>query len=241
MRGGEEVSLAVKPAVPVAPWLPRANAAWQRLVGFRLFRVLLVTLTGFFLSYSYRTINQQFAPRFDFAMPLDERIPFLPWTGLVYWSYYGLFLGGAWVIRPSLFTRAWVGVLVCNLASYGCYGLFTAHVPHPDVSFVQPDWLGNLYRGFYLLDDPGNTLPSLHCALSGLLGWNIRKHNRLWLLWALAIAVSTLTTKEHVLVDVLGGWLLAAVVQRTVVRPELDEPDEPERHRLRAFSQTAEA
>lgn len=205
--------------------LDRLNRLWEACVQSRIFRVLLVTVTGIFLSYSYRTVNQFFAPKFDFALPIDNQIPFVPWTGLIYWSYYGLFVGGAWVIDAALFTRAWVGVLVCNLASYVAYAFFTAYVPHPDVSFVQPDWLGDLYRGFYLLDDPGNTLPSLHCALSALLGWNIRKHNKLWLVWAVAISISTLTTKEHVFLDLIGGWLLAAVVQLTIVRPEPDEPE----------------
>ena len=205
------------------------SSAWHRWVQRPLFRVAVVAITGYLLAYSYKTVNETFAPRFDFALPLDAAIPFVPWTGLIYWSYFGLFLGGAYVIRPARFTRLWVGVLICNLTAYATYGLATAYVPHPDISFVQPPWLNDLYRGFYLLDAPGNTLPSLHCALSGLLGWNVRKHSPVWLLWAIAIAVSTLTTKEHVLLDVLGGWALAAAVQRLVVRPELDEARAPAR------------
>ena len=206
----------------------RLNHIWQRLIAQTWFRVALVVATGFFLSYSYKTVNETFVPRYSFALAIDDHIPFLPLSGLVYWSYYGLFVGGAIVMRTTLFTRAWVGVLVCNLTSYVAYYFFCAHVPHPDISFVQPDWLNDMYRGFYMVDGPGNTLPSLHCALSGLLGWNIRKHSKLWLVWALLISISTLTTKEHVLLDLVGGWLLAAIVQRTIVRPELDEPDEPE-------------
>ena len=204
--------------------LERLNRLWQWLVSFALFRLALVVLTGIFLSYSYKTVNESFAPRVDFALPIDDRIPFIPWTGLIYWSYYGLFIGAVFAMRKTLFTRVWVGVLVCNLTSYIAYYFFCAHVPHPDISFVQPDWLNGMYRDFYMLDGPGNTLPSLHCALSALLGWNIRKHNKLWLLWALLISLSTLTTKEHVFLDLIGGWLLAAVVQWTIVRPELDEP-----------------
>ncbi len=211
--------------------LERLNRLWHWLVGRPAFRVMVVALTGFLLSYSYKTVNETFQPRYDFALPIDDHIPFLPLSGLIYWSYYGLFIGGAIVMRATLFTRAWVGVLVCNLVSYTSYYFFCAHVPHPDITFVQPEWLNNTYRGFYMLDGPGNTLPSLHCALSGLLGWNIRKHNKLWLAWAVLIALSTLTTKEHVFLDLVGGWLLAAIVQRTIVRPELDEPDEPEESR----------
>ncbi len=203
------------------------NSAWQRLVQHPQFRVALVTATGCLLAYSYKTVNESFTPRYDFALPIDAQIPFLPWSGLIYWSYFGLFIGGAYVIRPAQFTRLWVGVLVCNLASYLMYCLFTAHVPHPDISYVQPVWLNGMYRRFYLLDDPGNTLPSLHCALSGLLGWNVRKHSPLWLVWAVAIALSTLTTKEHVLLDLLGGWLLAGIVQWTIVRPGLNATSTP--------------
>ncbi len=211
--------------------LERLNRWWSWLVAKALFRLVLVTLTGFFLSYSYKEVNETFRPCYDFSLPIDNYIPFWPLSGLVYWSYYGLFVGGAIVVRPTLFTRAWVGVLVCNLSSYVAYFFFCAHVPHPDITFVQPEWLAGMYRDFYMLDGPGNTLPSLHCALSALLGWNIRKHSKWWLFWAFAISLSTLTTKEHVFLDLVAGWLLAAVVQRTVVRPELDEPDEPEESR----------
>ena len=211
---------------PTEDALAWANRVWWRLAQSRVFRLILVLWTGIFLSYSYRTVNQYSTPKYDFALRIDDYIPFMPWTGLVYWSYYGLFVGGAWVVNPKRFTRMWVGVLVCNLVSYACYIPFTAHVPHPDVTFVQPEWLGDMYRGFYNLDGPGNTLPSLHCALSAILGWNIRKHHWGWLLWALAISLSTLTTKEHVALDLVAGWLLAAIVQRTIVRPEEEDEDQ---------------
>lgn len=210
--------------------LARFNVLWDRLVHTRSFRLALVLATGIMLSYSYKTVNQYCAPKFDFALPIDDHILFYPWTGLVYWSYYGLFIGGAWVVNPKLFTRMWVGVLVANLVSYALYVPFTAYVHHPDVTFVEPEWLGDMYRDFYNLDGPGNTMPSLHCALSAILGWNIRKHHWGWMVWAMAICVSTLTTKEHVILDVFAGWLLAYAVQRWIVRPDA-EPANEERQR----------
>lgn len=201
--------------------LERLNRLWSAALQLAWFRVTLVVATGAYLSLSYRVVNALTVPRYDFALRIDDFIPFLPWTGLIYWSYFFLFVAAAVVIAPHRLGRLWVGVLTANLTAYGCYVLWTAHVPHPSVAHVEPAWLRAAWQWFYTQDGPGNTLPSLHCALSALLGWNLRHRHRGWLLWAVAIAVSTLTTKEHVFLDLVAGWALAAMIQRAIVRPEL--------------------
>jgi membrane-associated phospholipid phosphatase len=64
-------------------------------------------------------------------------------------------------------------------------------------------------------DTPSSCLPSLHVAISvvsALLVFRERPRLSLALLaWAAAIAVSTLTTKQHYAVDVVSGAALAVV------------------------------
>src|SRR5690606_25000611 len=62
-------------------------------------------------------------------------------------------------------------------------------------------------------DNPTNSFPSMHVAMSLLaaLGMMRAYPRRGWLAlaWSAAIAVTTMTTEQHVLVDVLGGIGLA--------------------------------
>lgn len=69
-------------------------------------------------------------------------------------------------------------------------------------------------------DKPGNTFPSLHVATTvlGALRLRHRRGGALWLLWAALISVSTLTVKQHFLVDVLGGLAVAFAVHAVVFR-----------------------
>jgi membrane-associated phospholipid phosphatase len=69
-------------------------------------------------------------------------------------------------------------------------------------------------------DTPANCFPSLHVALaavSGVLLWR-RGWRLAAVLWPCAIAVSTLTTKQHVAWDIPGGLALAAVAWALVPR-----------------------
>jgi membrane-associated phospholipid phosphatase len=72
------------------------------------------------------------------------------------------------------------------------------------------------------VDAATSCVPSLHVADSMLAAFLMRRERPKlfpWLMtWAVAIAVSTLTTKQHYLVDVLTGIALALVAALTFQR-----------------------
>ncbi len=68
----------------------------------------------------------------------------------------------------------------------------------------------------YSMDPANNLFPSIHCLTSWFCVIAIRKQKRIptWyqvlsVIIALAICISTLTTKQHVVVDVFAGVFLA--------------------------------
>ena len=70
----------------------------------------------------------------------------------------------------------------------------------------------------YQVDRASNLFPSIHCLVSWLcfVGVRGKKHIPKWYqvcscVMAIAVFVSTLTTKQHVVIDVLGGVILAEV------------------------------
>ncbi len=163
-------------------------------------------------------LNFHLPPRFDFVTQWDRAIPFMPWTLLIYVSYYPLFLIGALVVQGEEFTRLLRAVLYANAVAYVGFFLLTAHVPRPPLAEVHDAGLLWLYHGFYQMDAPGNSLPSLHVALSLLVASRLRKFpgGWLWPAWGAAITVSTLTTHQHVIADVVAGAAVAAWVHTRV-------------------------
>ena len=80
----------------------------------------------------------------------------------------------------------------------------------------------------YLIDAADNLFPSIHCLNSWFCYIAVRSRREIprWYqrfsFWAaLAVFVSTLTTKQHVIADVIGGALLAEVTWQIAGRTHL--------------------
>jgi 1-acyl-sn-glycerol-3-phosphate acyltransferase/membrane-associated phospholipid phosphatase/predicted protein tyrosine phosphatase len=87
-------------------------------------------------------------------------------------------------------------------------------------AFARPEvhgWIRPLYSVFGAVDRPFNLFPSLHIALGAILADIYARHTsgrlRIALLaWFALIAVSTVLTYQHHVVDVVGGLVLAVLV-----------------------------
>lgn len=146
---------------------------------------------------------------------LDDAIPFWPWTAWCYLPFYaGVFIIAiAGFKRRALFNRALLSVLiVMTLGALG-HVFVSAEYPRP---VLYPPYAG-ISASFMALvqriDPPGNVFPSLHVAHTTMLSLLLIKDRpRLGLValvMATALALSTLTTKQHFLADVVSGYLLA--------------------------------
>lgn len=156
-------------------------------------------------------------PHRDWTMPVDHVMPFLPWTVAI---YYGCFL--FWAVNYFLIARqeqdaAYRFFLADFLTKVVCLFFFLL-LPTTNVRpVVDGSGLWDcLMRILYETDAPSNLFPSIHCLVSWLCWIGVRKRADvpLWyqgfsLIMAVAVCVSTLTTRQHVLFDVIGGILLA--------------------------------
>jgi membrane-associated phospholipid phosphatase len=144
---------------------------------------------------------------------LDEAIPLWPATVWVYSSYLLIFVS-AYVIEKDggQLNRFLYAELATNIAS----ALFFVFWP---TTFARPELSGSgvsveALELIWLIDEPVNCFPSLHVSssiLPALMLW--KNHRRVsvgFLLWALAISLSTMTTKQHHSADLIGGAVLAA-------------------------------
>ncbi len=155
----------------------------------------------------------------DLTNSLDEKIPLLPWTILI---YYGCYL--FWIINYAIGCRQekekafrFMGAdIIAKTICLCCFLIYPTTNVRP---VVEGQSLSHeLMRLLYRIDAADNLFPSIHCLTSWLCVIAVRGNEKIprWyritsVLITISIFVSTLTTKQHVIIDVAGGVLLAEV------------------------------
>ena len=154
---------------------------------------------------------------YNIESPIDLEIPFLPWTISIYFGCYMF-----WIVNYILCVRlgkerAWrflgadfAAKLVCLI----CFLVFPTTNTRPEI--IGTSIWDDLMRFLYSVDSADNLFPSIHCLTSWFCYIGIRGQKAIprWYrtascVFALAVFVSTLTTKQHVLIDVAAGAALA--------------------------------
>lgn len=177
-----------------------------------------VGLAVFFAAYFW----VQGHPRVEVtSMPLtdfDHWIPYVPAAIVPYaslWLYVSLPL--ALLTRRIEFRSFGVSATGLAVAGLGCFYLWPTAVPL--VAGWSADASSALMRG---VDGAGNACPSLHVAFA-VFSWTWLRRliadvgGRSWLhvgnaVWCIAIIVSTLAIRQHVVIDVVAGAALGAAV-----------------------------
>ncbi|MDF1665242.1 MAG: phosphatase PAP2 family protein, partial [Planctomycetota bacterium] len=148
---------------------------------------------------------------------IDKSVPLIPWTAWIYASYPLLFLlVYASEKSKGKLSRYLYAALAVNLISELIFILWPTAIDR--TLFPVPSQNGDISVGLMhlirKLDNAGNCFPSLHVSTSLLSAFALWRHGskRFYfsLVWAIAIAISTMTTKQHYFVDVISGGVLAA-------------------------------
>lgn len=156
----------------------------------------------------------------------DRAIPFIPQTAWIYWSDYGLVVLAFQVCRGRGSTARFVAAIV-TLVTTGVliHLLFPTVYPRelfPIDASVDPLTRTALEQ-FRRVDTPASCLPSLHvaaCYLATFAAWSHASRARFALLaWATLVSISTLTLKQHYLIDLATGIALAAGIWVLFYRP----------------------
>ncbi len=182
--------------------------------------LLLTGAAGFnFIVYFLGRYLSRNSFHHDLTTGFDRAVPFLPWTILIYWGCY-LF----WAVNYSIGVKYDKGnglrfIMAHVIGEVVC---FFAFVLYP-TTMIRPEVTGStvfdlLMKMTYQVDSADNLLPSIHCFVSWLCWIAVRRHDRIpgWyrylsLIIALAVCISTLTVKQHVVADVVTGILLAEI------------------------------
>lgn len=154
---------------------------------------------------------------YNIESPIDGLIPFWPPSVIIYFGCY-LF----WVVNYILMGRQGkkevCQFFAADFISRVICMIFYLAFPTTNIRpAVEPTGFWNQVMLFlYRIDAADNLFPSIHCLVSWFcyIGLRGRKDIPAWYrrfscVMALLVCISTLTTKQHVIVDVIGGVLLA--------------------------------
>lgn len=169
------------------------------------------------------------------AVPLDAAIALQPAWVLIYGPLYlFLILLPLFVVRNDVHIRRTVyAYLAVWVSAYAVFFAFPTAAPRPADTIAGDGFAVWGLNFLYEADPPFNCFPSLHVAhsfVSALASYRVHRGVGLIALGgALLVGISTLFTKQHYVLDVAAGMLLAglagAVFLRGVRRDEVSQDD----------------
>ncbi len=174
----------------------------------RLLAAPLLVVGGLWL---HELVQVQSEPLFIVDNALERAIPFLPWTIWIYFSFF-IFIGSTvFRVEKELFWRFVVSSTLAALIAWSFVLLLPVSFDRPDPAMIDSDLYRRIYAFVHAADPSHITFPSLHVAVTWIcnfLLWN-RPGRRWRFALGVAISLSTLFTKQHLISDVIGGIALA--------------------------------
>ncbi len=154
---------------------------------------------------------------YNLAISIDYKIPFNPHFVWTYILYYIVALMPVMVVEDIHEFRRMVGAyLMMYFVGFLTFILFP-------VKMIRPELTGDGYslwllKKIYNADNGYNCFPSLHVANAFLASFFSFRFNRTYgavvYLMAFLITISTLFIKQHYILDLVAGILLACFVYR---------------------------
>jgi len=156
---------------------------------------------------------------YNLSNRFDDYIPFVPWTIVIYLGCYLFWIAnyimGCRQEREKAFRFLSADVLA-KLVCLICFIVFPTTNTRPVIE-GNSIWEEGM-RLLYHMDAADNLFPSIHCLTSSFCFIAVRENERIpkWykgasFLMAVSVYISTLTTKQHVLIDVAAGIALSEV------------------------------
>lgn len=175
---------------------------------------ILIPAYNVLVFFGTRPINRLY-PAHSLSTSLDELIPFLPWFVLFYILAYLQWVLCYFVTLRHSRALACETLSVNLIAKTVCLICFLAF----PTATVRPEVAGSgvwntLVRWIYVLDEPDNLFPSIHCLESWISMRSLWRAEEIPIpvqiangVLTLFVCASTLFVKQHVLPDVFGGIL----------------------------------
>jgi membrane-associated phospholipid phosphatase len=195
---------------------PRAEVA-------NLAMLTLAFALTFAVLYGLGSALSAYVPwRVPAALPLDARLPFRPQAAAIYLTIVPVLMLAPFVLRDLANLLPLFATLMLETVIAFC-GFLLLPVDPPPITCCEGALTQTVFDFADAINLERNYLPSLHVAFActAALAYAPRasRAGRLILCaWAIAVAASTLLTRQHFIVDVVTGLVLAALCWRVAGR-----------------------
>lgn len=168
---------------------------------------------------------------YDFTNGFDRMVPLIPAFVSIYLVCYA-FWAANYIMIARISKEHMYRFLVGDYLSRIICGLFFVLLP---TTLVRPEVVGtdiwsNLLKIVYTVDQSANLFPSIHCLVSWFCYIGIRRqksvpkwYQRFSAIFAILVCASTQFTKQHYIIDVIGGLVLAEVCYQIGLRTKIYE------------------
>ncbi|MCR5768084.1 MAG: phosphatase PAP2 family protein [Lachnospiraceae bacterium] len=191
----------------------------SRLIpSYAVLPLIILIVSNIAVYYGTRLLNDILnRPYIDMTSKLDMRIPVIPGFSIVYVLAFPFWYITYFMILRSNPEKCRATVIV-NVAAKLLCGVIFVLLPATNVRPVltETNMFEKLLGIIYTMDAPDNLFPSIHCLESWLCFLFISDesdvHNGIKLVsmyLAIFICLSTLFTKQHVMIDVFSGVIIA--------------------------------
>ncbi|SHH40065.1 PAP2 superfamily protein [Caloranaerobacter azorensis DSM 13643] len=188
------------------------------------YKYVLLIIVLIMLKVSYLLINTLDMRKHHLMSHLDNYIPFISWMVIPYVLWY-LYIWGILLYLlikdKKLFITHSLAVILGQTICLIIFLLYPTYVIRPEV--VGSDIFSKLVLLIYSNDNPVNAFPSVHVLQSVLTHIailnikNIKKSVKISsYVFSTMVILSTITIKQHYVIDVAGGYLLAAICAKFV-------------------------
>lgn len=194
--------------------LPELVTSRASSIGYFALGVIL-TLVPYQITNRYHLYEPQLLP-FDMV---DRVMPFWPWTVWIYFTEYLIFVA-SWLLIKNHSNRtkyfySYVFILAISVVTFIFYPVTFPRADYP-LSDFAPGLTVTIFEYFRThMDSPANCLPSLHVSTCYIAAFALLPESRklFWTFftWATAVAISTMTTKQHYFIDVWIAFILVVI------------------------------
>ncbi|MFA6595160.1 MAG: phosphatase PAP2 family protein [Bacilli bacterium] len=199
---------------------------------YAIIPTLLLLLTQIIIYYGSQLINKHL-PAYDLTIKgFDDRVPIVPFFVVFYllsmpWWYIVPFIVAK--VSKQHFCNWFLAFVICYWVCGIIYIVFPTTITRPSIE--NTTIFHRLINVVYQNDTPEraiNLFPSTHCFISWICYLGVRgkteipKWYRLFsLVFSICIALSTQLIKQHYIVDLISGILLAELVYFLVKKYDL--------------------
>jgi membrane-associated phospholipid phosphatase len=197
------------------PYFKNKQKLWVGFLGITAFMVFYMLPNHFLI----------FDPIYLKMFAFEKSIPFIPWTIWIYISDY-IYIAIVFILlkEKENMNKLFYSQIFLLFTAMIIFFLIPTTFPRPEVEYVG--FSGLVIKLLYSSDNPNNACPSIHVAMTFLAYFGIikeyKKYNILFLIWAILISLSTLTIKQHYVIDITCGFLMALLFYK-LIYPKIEE------------------